>query len=442
MSKSYNHAWENRDVQKILTHASNAVGGDDTTNGYALLSAAFDDTTLSTKWKDRMNQVGSKELPQDFIDSIALPNHDPTLTSRLKNDGIQAFGSGTSQRKNFENWLHKNLNIVDLDESRNDSTIAQVHSYFDRYYSIYPDSELTDIYHYIFMTRPDCNLIDNFGVLYNEVKRDPVIENVYKTRPHVLKNLIAHGVADRSSPYYIPGNHRFMPMITSRCDSLQLPNTELRTSSLQQPYTRYTQHYGLHTAGHTGIEFTMNFREFSDLSIHYLMTTWIHYVNDVMKGVFNPKHEYIIQNRADYMVSIYDIMCAPDATSILYWVKITGAFPTENDNSDLSFNLHGRSGNQISIPFVAYRIDPIHPYSLIDFNFNAGITNHNIGSNIKNCSPTSSMVQNLAAKASSVIAQSDNIWTNQYQTGYALRSRPFIYWDKTMKIYKLGWQGI
>lgn len=429
------YAWESKDAQALIA----ADLDEQYQETQAKYAAIHDDSSIVGKWTTRSNQVGSKDLPENFIDDITPL--DTTIASELKSEGISTFGSGNNQDQKFRDWLHRTLNIIDLDSSNASSSIKQVHNYFDRYYSVYPDSELTNVYHYIFMTRPDCNLIDSAtGQLYEEVKRNPTIENIYHTRPHALKNLVAVGALDSASPLHNPGGHRFMPVITSRCDSLQLPNTELRTASLLQPYTKFTQHFGLHLANTTGIEFTMTFREFGDLSMHYLITAWINYIHDVMKGIYNPKDEYIRENRADYMVSIYDIMCAPDASTILYWEKITGAFPVDNDNSTLSFNLHGNSGNQITVPFVAFRIDPIHPYSLIDFNFNAGITQHNKSKNMNNCSPQE--VRKMLDKdilVSSVVNQDDNPWCAQYQTGYALRDIPFIYWDNTMRVYKLGW---
>lgn len=424
-------------LQKNVANFDNIKGDvSDGVNIETYIKAQVGDS-LASKWKDRSEKVVSKELPENFIDAIS-PSATDTNMAELKKYGQEAFGTdGGNQHRKFKKFLHEHLNIIEVDGLTSDSSIKQIHDYFDRYYSVYPDSELTNVYHYIFMTRPDCNLIDtNTGSLYSEIKRNPVLENIYHTRPHVLKNLLRTG-SNNDGNMKNPGTHRFMPIITSRCDSLQLPNTELRTASLQQPYTKYTQHYGLHLANTTGIEFNMTFRETADLSIHYLMSAWINYIHDVMKGIYNPKEEYIRENRADYMVSIYDIMCAPDASTILYWEKITGAFPVENDNSTLSFNLHGNPGNQVSIPFVAYRIDPIHPYSLIDFNFNAGFGGTSDSVDMTKCMPSE-----ISAVNSKVVdAANPNPWKAQYQTGYALKNRPFIYWDKTMRVYKLGWES-
>lgn len=412
---------------------------------------------LSAKWKERREQIGSQDLPENFVTDSAIierlknvevANSNGTtmkanqLSNYAKQSGGFLSGSGELEKNQFDIFLHKNLNMAGLDSS-SPHVIDTIHDYFDRYYSVYPDAELTNVYHYIFMTRPDCYLLEpnsNPARLRDEVKRDSLIENVFATRPHVIKNLITYGSSSKNSPMYIPGPHRFMPMITSRCESLQIANTELRTAKLQQPYTHYTQHYGLHIVGSTGIDFSMTFREMADLSIHYLISTWMNYISDVMKGQFSPKKEYIQQNRADYMVSIYDIMLAPDAESILYWVKITGAFPTDNDNSGLSFNLRGQTSNQTTIPFVAYRIEPIDPMALVDFNFNAGITNNDITKDINLCNPFQPSIINR--KRAKILDGSGNPWANGYSSGYAFHKAPFIYYDKKTKMYKLGWDAI
>ena len=447
----------NSQSSEIVRRYMRYAGADKEINNFDVtmskITALRESAEINMRWTDRTNQVGSKSLPDNFINDIPVSNIviggqskddnkiGTSTMAKLKSSGKKLFNeTGKSQSRVFDEWLHKNLNMVGLMGDSDKSSIAKVHDYFDRYYSVYPDTELTNVYHYIFMTRPDCYLIDTSnGKLREEVKRNGLIENAYMTRPHVIRNLITDGYTQKNHRMYIPGKHRFMPMVTSRCESLQLANTQLQTSSLRQPYTLYTQYYGLHVAGSTGIDFSMTFREFGDLSIHYLMSVWMNYINDVMKGIYNPKSQYIRENRADYMVSIYDMMTGPDGRSLLYWVKLTGAFPTDNDNASLSFNLHGSQDNKVTIPFVAFRIEPIHPYSLIDFNFNAGFTNHDRERDINECSPFYSKIVNKSK--ASIVTTSDNPWDHTYSSGYGLHSRPFVWWNKRTQMFELAWEA-
>lgn len=328
-----------------------------------------------------------------------------------------------------ENIIHRTLNIQG-NESRKDLNKLFT-KYFDRYYSIYPDMELTNLYHYIFMTRPDLNIIDdkypdNKKILVNVAESNSIYEPIYATNPDIVLSL-TQGFSTK---------HAFAPIITSRIESIQLPDYSVKSYMIQQPYTGYSIPYASHAiASTTGGTFNVVLRETADLAIHKMFQIWLSYINDINIGKYYPKKQYVYENRMDYGVSFYDLICAPNGIDILYWVKYTGCFPQLLENSSLSFNLRGETNKEVSIPFEYFLSEPLKWHVLVDFNKNAHV--------YKQKNKDSSEVildENLINTADHIVGyrNTSNYNFHNYGTSYGLYERPYIELSKS-DFPKLRW---
>lgn len=344
-------------------------------NWMTTVKAALNDDSRSTKSAYVPITDTSVTRTTDSIkdaDTSTMAKIRNNISSVKDTDMIDTFKISSSKRR--DSIIHKSLNIqgdYDDDGGAEDrkSLTKNIYTLFDRYYSIYPDTELSGLCHYVFMTRPDLNLLninsqgDISGVLSKVMAANPAIKPIWDSNKEVLKSLTSH----------LSAAHEFAPIITTRAEGLQLPDYSIKSYSLRQPYTAYTMPYASHgIASTTGGTFNLTLRETADLSLHKLFNTWLTYINDINLGKCDVNSNYIKENRCDYMVSFYDIICAPDAKTILFWVKYVGCMPTVVENSTLSFNLRGGADNMISIPFDYFLAETMNYYSLIDFNKNAG----------------------------------------------------------------------
>lgn len=254
-----------------------------------------------------------------------------------------------------------------------------VAKYFDRLYSVYPEYELDNLCQYVFMIRPDLNILTSANKLVSYGKNrasymptsspdnDQLFCMMKRAYPYVLANLTGN----------IIDGHDFMPYMVSRCESMSVPDYSVKDYKMTQPYTNFNLPYASHALeSMTGGQFEMTFREDGDLQLHKLFQTWLYYINGVTLNKFGPKVKYIRDNRIDYATSIYCITCKADATEIVYWSKYTGAFPTNVPNSDLSFNLRGQPNTKITVTFDYFHQEALNPYILIDFNKNAHVTSN------------------------------------------------------------------
>lgn len=259
-----------------------------------------------------------------------------------------------------------------------------VQKYFDRLYSVYPEMELDNLCQYVFLVRPDLNIYTSNGslvTLSSSEKQSGYHPNsspgeteffkyMNKRYPYILKSL--------SGMHWDHGGHDFIPYLVGRTESLQIPDYTLKQYDVNQPYTGYKLPYAGHALDSiTGGSFDITFREDNEFRIHKLFQAWTTYISNVTRNVFGPKVEYIRTNVIDYATSVYCITCKPDAETIVYWTKYTGAFPINVPNSDLSFNLRGGVNNKVNISFNYFLQEALDPNILIDFNKNAHVTNVN-----------------------------------------------------------------
>jgi hypothetical protein len=264
-----------------------------------------------------------------------------------------------------------------LNMDSGDNYNTKITQYFDRLYSIYPRHELDTLCQYVFIVRPNLNILNKNGKLVNygdnraqylpnsSPKKDQFFIHMKKTYPHILKNLTGNELS----------GHDFIPYLVGRTESLNVPDYTIKDYKVTQPFTGYNLPYASHALeSQTGGQFEITFREDENLQIHKLFQTWLYYIDGVTRNRFGPLVKYIRNDQIDYACSVYCITCKADAEEIVYWTKYTGCFPTSVPNSDFSFNLRGTPNNKVSIPFDYFYQEALNPYILVDFNKNAHIT--------------------------------------------------------------------
>ena len=236
---------------------------------------------------------------------------------------------------------------------------------FTRYYTVRPDEELSSFMQYVFITRPDCNVIDDS----NTRKSVPSVNSADSFLQYMVRD---HAIVCKWLTENLTANHFFIP-ITHRIESLGISDYTIKDYSINQPYSNYQIPYGgIANESITGGSFDITFREDSELRITKLFQLWVYYINSIMKNTLKTKDNYRRYHCIDYACSVYNIICKPDAKTILYWSKYTGCFPTSVPHSNYSFNLHSNGPeNKVSIPFRYFIQEHMRPEILIDFNQNS-----------------------------------------------------------------------
>ena len=277
----------------------------------------------------------------------------------------------------------KNIKLA-MNDGTSDLAHKQAWSDFDRFYSIDLGTEVPSGRHYIFICRPDLYLIEDNTASSNvielsrksRVNVDPYFTYLAQFHPEIISSLTT-GCADAINKSTVIGDyylqpHSFIPYLTTRIESLQLPDYSIKQNSIVQPYTRYTVPFTTSAIeSSTGGTFDLIFREDRYYSIHKLFYAWVYYQNNVMRNIFTPKDKYLKHNLLDYATSIYDFIVDETGENIIYWSKYTGCIPTGVPMSDLGFNRNSPAEQKISIPFAYFFCEHMDRNILLDFQYNS-----------------------------------------------------------------------
>ena len=276
---------------------------------------------------------------------------------------------------------------------------------FDRFYSVDLEQENPSGRHYVFFLRPDLYLIEPGSATGDEVQLakesnvnlDPYFIYLAEMHPEIIASLTGdfgsmggslsnvksgaatgsgYGNAATTDGTTLNGTelpiHTFIPYLTSRVESLQLPDFTLKTNTLVQPYTKYSIPYtqsGIEST--TGGQVDVTFRDDRNLSLHKLFYAWTYYQDKVMRDIFKPKKKYLQYNSIDYATSIYDFIVDETGENVIYWAKYTGVIPTQVPLSDLGFNKGGNIDPKFSVQFNYFYCEHMDMDILRDFQYNS-----------------------------------------------------------------------
>ena len=324
------------------------------------------------------------------------------MTTQITGSNVNRYISNASNSEwgllsgyfsNEFNSLDSNKNpILMMNDGNNDSATKQSWVNFDRFYSIDLTTEQPSGRHYIFICRPDLYLVEEGSSVAggitlsseSRVNTDPYFTYLAQFHPEIIASLTSDFAGMKSqtdtnasnvrvgNSVYQLSNHVFMPYLTTRIESLQLPDYKINSNTIVQPYTKYTIPYTTSAIeSSTGGTFSINFREDRYYSIHKLFYAWIYYQNNVMKNIFRPKTKYLRYNALDYATSIYDFIVDDTGENIIYWAKYTGCVPIEIPMSDMSFNRNSGAENKTSVDFAYFYCEHMDRNILMDFQYNS-----------------------------------------------------------------------
>lgn len=264
--------------------------------------------------------------------------------------------------------------IFEIPNVRKDESNA-----FNRYYKVFPGDEMSGLIKYVFMIRPDCNM--DYCV-----KNDAYFANLALNHPKVILSLTqscGSYLKEKLNTQNYEPNHHFISWLVPRTQSYSIPDFELKTYDFEQPYTNFhTGYAGNGNDSRSGAMMDLTIRENKKLEVTALFDAWVKYIDGIQIGQYSPKEKYVTSRITDgsvildYTTSIYEIVCLPDACSIVYIHKTTALFPVGVPHSIWSHDGGGYgSSNQVSVRLAGGLPEAFDPAIMADFNYNAGCSN-------------------------------------------------------------------
>ena len=349
-----------------------------------------------------------------------------SLARKVNLENFSSYQAATNDLNSLDKQV-RNSGITDsralMFSSNEQMDISQEGNTFNRYNWIYPDDELSNLISYVFIVRPDLNIIKptsgTAGIeLTKSCAADSYFQSLRLTDPELLRNTCVN---------YSGYNHDFINFLLDRVEDYQIPDWGVTTQEITQPFTNFkTQYAGNANDSLSAREFSITFRENADLGVTKFFTAWVRYMNGVVMDRFETKPEYQ-QSRfingapiIDYATSVYLLKTKPDGSEIVYFHKSTGAFPTTVPHSNWSYNKgESKEESRITIAFSGGFPEPLNPQILGEFNYNSRIYNMN------------SFGGSYASPVSSVAN-----W------GSPIVGKPYILLDTNTNTYRLYWESI
>lgn len=281
---------------------------------------------------------------------------------------------------------------------------------YNRFQHPVTDVEHRKSFRNLFFTRPECYIMctdqpgtHNKWSLSLQCERDDDIASSCARMPHICKML---------SPVYVTGtfgtnftNDNFNYLLSNRAMGFTVAEETLSTAeSVGRSVEGYTVVPGMHIESHQGGTISVTFRDTKHLEVYEYHRLWMIYIAKRKRGVFEPPfarynygNDYPISfgdlsskdvafflhpyDRAlEYTASLFDIVTNEANDRMLYWCKYYGIYPTQVSISGLNSEMSGPMTSEITVE-VTYRYQyklPCINKTLVEFNFNAGVTN-NIG---------------------------------------------------------------
>lgn len=287
----------------------------------------------------------------------------PTLISK-QNSAEVAFNQAlyNADYSEFEDAVTATRKSLNLEIDRYDWFLN-----FNRYRITHPDYHLQNSRAYVFMTRPDLNIFDSSGSTLNEsIKSTGNVALYYNA---VLK----HPIICQSLSSILASTHDFIPIISNTARSLDVQDMSLKTIEHAETLSGWKLVYAKNAIdSKTAGNISMNFIDDNMASITYMHLIWVEYIDNVVRGIVDPKIDYIRNAILDYASSLYYILTDQSGENIIFWTKYYGVFPTNVPSSAFSFN----EGSPVHVPDIqiqyAYSFkEDMNPLALAEFNRNS-----------------------------------------------------------------------
>ena len=213
---------------------------------------------------------------------------------------------------------------------------------------------------YVFMTKPHLHISGNSSL------GDPFIYTLRNSNsgPAKVVKQNLDGVKGGS----IDGN--FMSIITNSVERFETQDVVLKTKEIGETFYGEKLHWGDNAfESYGGGSLTIEYTEYNDLVLTMLHKAWVDYIHGVKLDKIKPREEYIEKKIIDYVSSIYYFLLESDGSTIRYFAKYTGVFPTSVPYSAMSFSLGESAPKKLSVQYQYSFKDDLDPRILDEFAF-------------------------------------------------------------------------
>lgn len=232
---------------------------------------------------------------------------------------------------------------------------------FNRFGIIDPFNAKTKTKEYIFITKPNLNLLESSGDLNANVSKNDYITDMH-TRYLPLLEQLQYDYSRKKGPF-IP---LLSNMITSSMDLPGLTSDTIETSA--NIYGTTMNYRGSSLKSDEDFDFSLEFNDSKYLEVYNLFKIYDEYERMKALGMVPPPSQmYTYRKLLHDIVSIYKLVVGDDGTSLVYWARAVGVTFTSIPRDAFS-DMNNNDTQKITVGCKGKFIRDMHPRILGDFN--------------------------------------------------------------------------
>ena len=213
------------------------------------------------------------------------------------------------------------------------------------------------------MTKPCLNIRGG----QNELMGDPFLYSIGRGTSEVAKVIQDSLDPLNTGTSSVP----FINIITNAVERFETKDLLLKTKEIGETFYGEKLHWGDNYFESIGGDvLTLEFTEYSDLSLTLLHKAWVDYIHAVKLNkvqTHRGKNDFVEKKIIDYASSIYYFLLDVDGKTIKYYAKYTGVFPISVPFSAMSFNLGQNEVKKLSIQYQYSFKEDMDPRILDEF---------------------------------------------------------------------------
>ena len=206
---------------------------------------------------------------------------------------------------------------------------------------------------YAFVTRPNLNITEG-GPAWSKLGLGT------PTGPAALVKQLTGGVG-------------LIPLLTNLCESYDAQDLSLDVHGIAEGWNGAKQTTPKNTlASRQDGHVQLAYQEWSGAPVTLLHKIWVDYIDAVTMGYLAPTEATMAGRVLDFAVSIYTFQLLPDAATIEFGARYTGAFPTAAPFSQWAGRLGNAEGIKVTIPYAYSFYEPMDAAIFAEFATSAG----------------------------------------------------------------------
>lgn len=340
------------------------------------------DTTPFNKWQSMQEQVLKNSIPYK---SKLLNTANDDISKNVKKETNKKSTKKSSSRSTFDfntsninNFGNKELMFSEDSDDINQLIMANgiydrdrmnAYNKFSRFPIIDPYGALINTKEYIFITKPDLPIFKSDGSLTSSIANIPFFADCNLRYKNVLKQLQSSADSTNNPFMTLLSNH-----VTSTLDIPGITGECIETASNimgTKIYYRGTSH-----RSDEDHDFNLEFEDNKFLDIYMLFKIYDEYEKQkwYCKIDYSPDacgsdrwQNYILDKVLHDQISMFKFIVSDDGQRLLYWIKLTGCFPTSIPRDSWS-DTTDTNPTKLTIGWKCHFVRDMDPITLIEFN--------------------------------------------------------------------------